>query len=117
MPKESDLDLEKAQIMLKLARKNNWGAKYDQTEHFDKKRFQNFDQIIKGLSKINWLIIHHKPNYKALSLNTSFKKELIEFIEQQMPHLKGSLSSYVKNNMKNKEKYKGPTKKEMQTYR
>ena len=28
MPKESDLDLEKAQIMLKLARKNNWGAKY-----------------------------------------------------------------------------------------
>ena len=92
MPKESDLDLEKAQIMLKLARKNNWGAKYDRTEHFDKKRFQNFDQIIKELSRINWLIIHYKPNYKGLSLSTSFKKEIIEFIEQQMPHLKGNLS-------------------------
>ena len=33
-------DLEKAQLMLVLARsKGNWGEKYDITEHF--KRFQN----------------------------------------------------------------------------
>ena len=57
--------LEKAQIMFKLTRKNNWGACYDRLEHL--KRFQNLDQIIKELSKIGWLIIHIKPNYTAIS--------------------------------------------------
>ena len=83
------LDLEKAQIMFKLTRKNNWGACYDRTEHF--KRFPNLNNIIKELSKIEWIIIHKKPQYAALSLNTKFKKEIIEFIEQQMPYLKGVL--------------------------
>jgi len=82
-----NLDLEKAQIMFKLTRKNNWGGCYDRLEHF--KRFQNLDKCIKELSKEEWLIIHNKPKYTALSLNTQFKKEIIEFIEMQMPHLKG----------------------------
>ena len=45
----AETDLEKAQIMFKLARKNNWGACYDRTEHF--KRFQNLDKAIGELSK------------------------------------------------------------------
>ena len=85
----SKVDLEKAQIMFKLMRKNNWGACYDRTEHF--KRFQNLDEIIKDLSKISWMIVHKKPQYTGLSLNTEFKKEIIEFIETQMPYLKGML--------------------------
>ena len=40
-------DLEKAQIMRKLARKDNWGHKYDRTEHF--KRFQNLNKCVKEL--------------------------------------------------------------------
>ena len=81
-------DLEKAQLMSVLARgKGNWGGKYDRLEHF--KRFQNLNEIIKDLSKIGWLIIHKKPKYTALSLNTKFKKEIIEFIELEMPYLKG----------------------------
>ena len=83
------LDLEKAQIMFKLTRKNNWGASYDRTEHF--KKFSNLDDIIKELSKIGWIIVHKKPQYTAISLNTKFKKEIIAFIEQQMPHLNGIL--------------------------
>ena len=82
-------DLEKAQIMFKLARKDNWGACYDRTEHF--KRFKNLNMAIKDLSKINWLIIHNKPQYIGLSLNTQFKKEIMEFIENQMPEIKGAL--------------------------
>jgi len=82
-------NLEKAQIMFKLTRKNNWGACYDRTEHF--KRFQNLDEIIKELSKIGWMIIHKKPKYTGLSLNTEFKREIIEFIEKEMPYLKGAL--------------------------
>ena len=42
------LELEKAQIMFKLARKNNWGNCYDRTEHF--KRFKNLKEQIKELS-------------------------------------------------------------------
>ena len=79
--------LEKAQIMFKLTRKNNWGACYDRLEHF--KRFKNLNGAIKELSKLNWIIIHKKPNYIGLSLNTQYKKEIIEFIEKEMPHLKG----------------------------
>ena len=81
-------DLEKAQLMSVLARsKGNWGDKYDRTEHF--KRFQNLKEIIKELSKRGWLIVHNKPNFIGLSLNTQFKKEIIEFIEKETPHLKG----------------------------
>lgn len=83
------MDLEKAQVMFKLTRKNNWGACYDRLEHF--KRFQNLDKIIKELSKKNWLIINRKPKFTAISLNTKYKKEIIEFIEKQMPYLKGNL--------------------------
>jgi hypothetical protein len=83
------LDLEKAQIMFKLARKNNWGARYDRTEHF--KRFQDLKSIIKELFNIGWIIVHKKPNFVGLSLDTRFKKEIILFIEQQMPHLKGAI--------------------------
>ena len=81
------LDLEKAQIMFKLARKNNWGNKYDRAEHF--KRFQNLNEVLKELSKERWVILHNKPNFVGLSLNTKYKKEIIEFIEEKMPYLKG----------------------------
>ena len=81
------VELEKAQIMFKLTRKNNWGACYDRLEHF--KRFKTLNESIKELSKLNWIILHKKPNYIGLSLNTQYKKEIIEFIEKEMPHLKG----------------------------
>jgi len=82
------MEKEKAQLMFKLAfSKRNWGAKYDRLEHF--KRFQNLDKIIKELSKINWLLIKHKPKYTGISLNTQFKKEIIEFIEANMPEVRG----------------------------
>ena len=77
-------DLEKAKIIFKLTRKNNWGACYDRAEHF--KRFQNFDKIIKQLSKIRWIIVNKKPNFINISLNTQFKKEIIGFIEKEMPY-------------------------------
>ncbi len=81
-------DLEKAQLMSVLARsKGNWGEKYDRTEHF--KRFQNLKEIIKELSKKGWIIVHKKPKFEAVSLNTEYKREIIEFIEKEMPHVKG----------------------------
>ncbi|MBS3085169.1 hypothetical protein J4225_00605 [Candidatus Pacearchaeota archaeon] len=81
-------DLEKAQLMSILARsKGNWGEKYDRIEHF--KRFQNLKKIIKELSKQGWLIVHNKPKFIGISLNTKFKREIIDFIEKEMPHLKG----------------------------
>ena len=81
-------DLEKARLMSALARtKGNWGEKYDRTEHF--KRFQNLKEIIKELSKKGWIIVHKKPKFEAVSLNTKFKREIIEFIEEQIPGLKG----------------------------
>ncbi len=83
----NQLDLEKAQVMFKLARKSNWNNVYDRTEHF--KRFQNLKTIIKELSKVEWIIIHKKPNFIGLALNTQFKSEIISFIEEQIPHLKG----------------------------
>lgn len=81
-------DLEKAQLMSVLARsKGNWGDKYDRTEHF--KRFQNLKEIIKELSKIGWVIVHLKGKFTGISLNTQYKGEIIEFIEKEMPYLKG----------------------------
>lgn len=81
-------DIEKAQLMSVLARsKGNWGEKYDRTEHF--KKFQNLKEMIKELSKKGWLIVHNKPRFTGISLNTRFKREIIEFIEKEMPHLKG----------------------------
>ena len=82
-----NLDLEKAQIMFKLARKDNWGNHYDRLEHF--KRFQNLDEIIKDLSKTGWIIVHKKAKFMGISLNSQYKKEIVEFIETQMPYLKG----------------------------
>ena len=78
---------EKAQLMFKLAySKKNWGAKYDRLEHF--KRFSNLKKIIKELENLGWLIVKKKTNYIGISLNPKFKKEIIEFIENQMPEVK-----------------------------
>jgi len=82
-----NLEKEKAQIMFKLTRKNNWDACYDRLEHF--KRFQNLDQCLKELQEIGWVIIHKKPNYTAISLNTKFKREIIDFVEKYLPELQG----------------------------
>lgn len=84
-----NLELEKAQIMFKLARKNNWGHKYDRLEHF--KRFQNLKQIVKELSNKGWLLIYNKPNFTGISLNTKFKKEILSLIENYLPHGKGMI--------------------------
>lgn len=84
-----DLGLEKAQIMFKLARKGNWGNSYDRLEHF--KRFARLKDAIKELSRIGWIIIHKKANFTGISLKTEQKKEIIEFIETQMPCLKGKI--------------------------
>ncbi len=81
------LNLEKAQIMFKLARKNNWGHKYDRLEHF--KRFQHLDEAIKELSKSKFLLVYKKPQFTGISLNSEYKKEIIAFIEKELPHLKG----------------------------
>jgi len=81
------IEKEKAQIIFKLTRKNNWNACYDRLEHF--KRFQNLDQCTKELSKIDWIIIHKKPQYTAISLNTKYKKEIMEFVEKHLPELRG----------------------------
>ena len=84
-------NLEKAQIMFKLARsKKNWGAKYDCLEHF--KRFSNLKQIIKELVQINWVMIKQKPNFTGISLNNKYKKEILEFIRKEMPYVKELLS-------------------------
>ena len=83
----SNLDLEKAQIMRKLARKENWGNKYDRTEHF--KRFQNLDKCIKELEKVGWILIHKKEKFMGISLNTRFKSEIREFIILHIPEMEG----------------------------
>ncbi len=85
------MEKEKAQLMFKLAfSKRNWGAKYDRTEHY--KKFPNLHQIIKELNKVGWLLTKKKPDYTGISLNPQFKKEIIEFIEEQMPKVKGWIS-------------------------
>ena len=81
-----NLDLEKAQIMRKLARKDNWGAKYDRTEHF--KWFQNLDQCVKELEKIGWILIHKKGKFTGLSLNTQHKTEIRNFIVLHIPEMR-----------------------------
>jgi len=82
------MEKETAQLMFKLAfSKKNWGAKYDRLEHF--KRFRNLNKIVKKLNKIGWLLITKKSNYTGISLNTKFKKEIIEFIELHIPEVKG----------------------------
>mgnify|MGYP001565551108 CR=1 FL=1 len=83
-------DLEKAQLLFKLARNKTWNNIYDRLEHF--KRFQNLDYTIKELSKQGWIIIYKKSKFTGISVNTQFKKEIIEFIEMHMPHLKGAIS-------------------------
>ncbi len=85
-----DLDLEKSQLMSILARrKGNWGHKYDRLEHF--KKFQNLKQIVKELEKEGWLLVTRKAKFTGISLNTKYKKEIIEFIEREMPYLKGMI--------------------------
>ncbi len=82
------LELEKAQLMFMLARsKGNWGGKYDRLEHF--KRFQNLKQIVKELSNQGWIIVYNKPNYTAISLNTKYKREIIDFIEKHLTYARG----------------------------
>jgi hypothetical protein len=85
-----NLDLEKAQIIFKLNRKENWGAKYDRLEHF--KRFPNLDKCVKELLKEGWIIIKQKPQYTGMSLDTKHKREIIEFIGEQMPQYRDSLN-------------------------
>ncbi|MFC1666132.1 hypothetical protein ACFLZF_00240 [Nanoarchaeota archaeon] len=82
---------ETAQLMFKLAfSKKNWGAKYDRLEHY--KRFQNLKKITKNLTKQNWILIQHKPNYTNISLNPKFKKQIIEFIEDNLPEVRGIIN-------------------------
>ena len=86
MPKATDL--EKAQLLFKLIRgKRNWGACYDRLEHF--KRFSK--EAVDDLIKVKWLIFTKKKKFEAISANPEFKKEIIEFIEKNMPHLRGEL--------------------------
>lgn len=82
-------DTEKAQIMFKLARKNNWGNRYDRTEHF--KLFQNLDKAIKELSKSEWILVYKKAKFIGISLNTKYKKEIIEFVERHIPEIRGMI--------------------------
>lgn len=82
-------NLEKAQIMFKLARNGKWGACYDRTEYF--KRFQDLNEAIKELTKINWLIIKNKGKFTGISLNTEHKMEIVDFIETEMPYTKGMI--------------------------
>ena len=82
-------DLEKAQIMFKLARKHNWNAKYDRTEHF--KRFVNLNESLKELSKLEWILFHKKAKFLGISLNTEYKKEIVAFIEKNLPDLTGAI--------------------------
>lgn len=79
---------EMAQLMFKLAfSKKNWGAKYDRLEHY--KRFQNLKKIVKDLEKQNWILVQRKPTYTNISLNPKYKKEIVEFIEDNLPEVKG----------------------------
>jgi len=82
------LDLEKARVMFKLIRKNNWGAKYDRLEHF--KRFPNLDRIVKELSEKGWIIVYKKPKFVGISLDTRYKSNIKEFTEKYMSYLKGT---------------------------
>ena len=67
-----------------------WGAKYDRLEHF--KSFPNLKEIVKELSNLRWIILKRKPMFTGISLNTTYKREIIEFIEKEMPYLKGIIT-------------------------
>ena len=79
-------EVEKANILFKLIRKDNWNNCYDRLEHF--KRFPDLREIVSELSNIGWIIVHKKPKFIGIALNTQFKKEIMDFIEMWMPHLK-----------------------------
>ena len=84
------MEKEKHQLMFKLAySKKNWEAKYDRLKHF--KRFANLKEMVKELENLGWLIVKKKTNFIGISLNPKFKKEIIEFIEEQMPEIKGQM--------------------------
>jgi len=83
------IEVEKAMILFKLIRKDNWNNCYDRLEHF--KRFENLKEIIKECSKTGWIIIHKKPNYTGIAVNTEYKKEIMDFIEEKLPYVKGVL--------------------------
>ena len=75
-------------LLFKLARsKGNWGAKGDRLEHY--KKFPNLKEIIKDYSKKEWILIRGKPMYMLISLNSHHKREIIEFIEKELPDYKG----------------------------
>ena len=48
-------------------------------------------EAVKELSKIGWIIIRKKTKYTGISLNPEYKKEIVEFIEKELPHLKGMI--------------------------
>lgn len=84
------MEKEKAQLLFKLAfSKKNWGAKFDRLEHY--KRFPNLKKIVKDLSRKKWLLIQNKPTFTNISLNPQYKKEIVEFIEDKIPDLKGMI--------------------------
>lgn len=85
----STLDKQKAQVMYKLARKHNWGHKYDRLEHF--KRFSQLDAVVKALTKKQFLLCYKKPTFVGIALNPQYKQQIITFIEKQLPYLKGSI--------------------------
>ena len=80
------MEREKAQIMFKLTAKNNWGTKEDRLEHF--KRFPNLKKCIKELFQIGWIKIRKKPQYTLISLNTTYKREIVDFIKTYLPYLR-----------------------------
>ena len=85
-----ELEKEMAMFLFRLARsKGNWGGKYDRLEHLS--RFPNLKRIIKILSNKGWIILKKKPNYTGVSLNTKYKREILEFIEIKSPEYKGHL--------------------------
>ena len=82
-------EVEKAQLLFKLVRNRTWNNVYDRLEHF--RRFQLLDDIVKEFSKSGWIIIHKKGKFTGISVNTQFKREIIEFIETYMPYMKGAI--------------------------
>jgi len=84
-----DGEEEKALLLFKLVRKDNWNNRYDRLEHF--KRFGNLKKIVKELSNDGWIIIHKKPKFIGIAGNTQYRKEIFEFIGRVMPHLKRGL--------------------------
>ena len=83
MAKASDIVM--AQLMFKLAfTKKNWGKKFDRLEHY-KRRFPDLKQITKELLKRDWINLQRKPMFTNISLNTKYKKEILDFIRNHLP--------------------------------